>query len=178
MTHAGTHESSVPATARTLETSEPAAAGSRGPFSDLRDLAEGALIVAVAVVIWIAASALPAAPVENELSSAVWPKTLAIALGVLGAALIIEALRGRVKRDETLDPVNPGQWPTFAGTLAVIVTFLVAWQAVGFLVSAIVCFVLLSRLLGVGNWLRSALWGTGLALLMWVLFEMLLNIPL
>jgi tripartite tricarboxylate transporter TctB family protein len=175
---AGTHESSVPATAGALATSEPAAAGPREPLSDLRDLAEGALIVAVAVVVWIAASALPAAPVENELSSGVWPKTLAIALGVLGAALIVEALRGRVKRDETLDPVNAGQWPMFAGTLAVIVAFLVAWQAVGFLVSAIVCFVLLSRLLGVGNWLRSALWGSGLAVLMWVLFEMLLNIPL
>lgn len=161
-----------------LETSEPAAAGSRGPFSDRRDLAEGALIVAMAVAVWIAASALPPAPVENELSSAVWPKALALALGVLGAALIIEALRGRVKRDETLDPVSAGQWPILAGTLAVIVTFLIAWQAVGFLVSAIVCFVVLSRLLGVGNWLRSALWGTGLAVLMWVLFELLLDIPL
>jgi hypothetical protein len=41
-----------------------------------------------------------------------------------------------------------------------------------------VSFVLLSRLLGVGDWFRSAAWGIGLALLMWVLFEELLNIPL
>lgn len=178
MTHAGTQDSSVPAPVGALATSAPAEAGARGPLSDLRDLAEGAVIVAAAVVVWIAASALPAAPVEDELSSGVWPKALAAALGVLGVALIVEALRGRVKRDETLDPVNAGQWPMLGGAVAIIVAFLIAWQAAGFLVSAIVCFVLLSRLLGVGDWLRSAAWGSGLALLMWVLFEMLLNIPL
>lgn len=150
----------------------------RGPLRDLRALLEGAIIVAAAAVVWIAASALPAAPVEKELSSGAWPKALAVALGALGVALIVGALRGRVKRDESLDPVNPGQWPMLAGTLAIIVAFLITWPAVGFLASALVSFVLLSRLLGVGDWLRSAAWGIGLALLMWVLFEELLNIPL
>jgi hypothetical protein len=161
-----------------LEAGEPVAAGPRGPFSDKRDLTEGAVILAVAVGVWIASSALPSAPIEDELSSGVWPKALALALGALAIALIVEALRGRVKRDESLDPVAAGQWPTLAATVGIVVLFLITWQIVGFLISAIVCFVLLSRLLGVGNWLRSALWGTGLAVVMWVLFELLLDIPL
>jgi putative tricarboxylic transport membrane protein len=128
--------------------------------------------------VWIASSRLPAAPVKGELGSNVWPETLAIALGILGVALIVEAIRGRVARDESLEPVNSAQWPVLAAGVALIAAFLVAWPAIGFVPSAVVSFVLLSRLLGVGDWLRSAAWGAGLALAMWVLFEMLLNIPL
>jgi hypothetical protein len=164
-------------------TPEAGGLGSRGPapagpLPRPRDVLEGVVIAGAAVGVWVAASALPPAPVEGELSSGGWPQVLAIALGVLGLGVIVQALRGRVKRDESLDPINPAQWPTLAGTLAILVAFLVAWPSVGFLPSAFVAFVLLSRLLGVGNWLRSAAWGVGLALLLWVLFEELLNIPL
>lgn len=178
MTQGGTPGSSKPVPVGGLDTSAPAPPGARAPVRELRDLLEGAIIVAAAVVVWVAAAALPAAPVEKELSSGAWPKALALALGVLGVALIVGALRGRVKHGETLDSINRGQWPMLAGTLVIIVAFLIAWPAVGFLASALVSFVLLSWLLGVGDWLRSAAWGVGLALVMWVLFEVLLNIPL
>jgi hypothetical protein len=149
----------------------------RGRF-DWRDLLEGSVLVAAALVVWGAASALPPAPIEGEMSSSVWPKALAAALGFFGLALIVEALRGRVKRDESLEPVNTAQWPTFAVTLVIIVAFLIAWPAVGFLPTAVVSFVLLCRVLGVGGWLRSAAWGIGLALLLWVIFDQLLSIPI
>jgi hypothetical protein len=155
-----------------------APAPARGGRFDVRDVVEGVVIVAAAVVAWIAASALPAAPVEGELASGRWPQALAVALGVLGAALIVEALRGRVKRDESVEPVNPQQWPVLAAAVAVIIAFLLAWPAIGFLPSALVAFGLLARVLGVGGWPRSAAWGASLALVLWVLFEELLNIPL
>jgi hypothetical protein len=160
------------------EMSAPATAGAHRSGRDVRDILEGVVLVAAAAVVWVAASRLPGAPVKGELGSNVWPETLAIALGACGAALLVEAVRGRVAHDESLEAVNRAQWPVLAACVALIAAFLIAWPAVGFVPSAIVSFVLLSRLLGVGNWVRSAAWGTGLALVMWVLFEELLNIPL
>jgi hypothetical protein len=56
-----------------------APAPARGGRFDVRDVVEGVVIVAAAVVAWIAASALPAAPVEGELASGRWPQALAVA---------------------------------------------------------------------------------------------------
>ncbi|MEA2247986.1 MAG: hypothetical protein QOH46_2515, partial [Solirubrobacteraceae bacterium] len=146
-------------TART-EPSAPATAGAHGRGLDVRDVLEGVALVAAATIVWVAASALPPAPIEGEMASSVWPKALAVALGALGVALVVEAIRGRVADAEGLDPVNPAQWPVLAATLGLLVAFLLAWQAIGFLPAAIVSFVLISRLVGVGDWLRAAAWGT------------------
>ncbi len=141
-------------------------------------VAEGVLAVVGAAGVWLAASRLPDSLVQGQPAPGAWPRALALGLGVLGAVLVVNALRDQATGDETLEPVNPAQWPVLAGTLVLLAGFLVAWPWAGYLPTALVSFPLLSRLVGVGSWARSAGWGVGLALFTWSLFSQALGMPL
>lgn len=139
---------------------------------------ESLAVLALAAAVWVAAARLPGALLEGQAAPGAWPSALAASLGGLGLVLLGLAVTGRMTAPPDIEPVNRARWPVLVGVVAILAGLLAGWAAVGYLPAAVVAFPLLSRLAGVGGWVRSVLWGAGLALLTWALFGQLLGIAL
>jgi hypothetical protein len=142
------------------------------------ELAIGVLAVALGVALWAATAGFPDISVEGTIGGDVWPRVLAIGLVALGAVQLVMAALGRVPRPEA-DPVTePERRRVIAGVIVLLVAYLPAWSVVGFLPATIVAFVLIAKAFEIGAWWRALVWGVVLPAVVWIIFGVLLGVPL
>jgi len=134
-------------------------------------------VTAFGLAVWISSSSFPQPFTEDQISGSFWPRVIAGLLVGLSGILLIGALLGK-NAPVDADPINPAQWPPLALTLGLLVAYALVWPVAGFLPTTFVASLLLSKILGVAKWRRAAVWSLILTLVVWGLFDYLLEVPL
>lgn len=129
----------------------------------------GAVIAALSIWVY-----LQSAAIENTFNEAIgpgdFPKFVAIIMFILAVLLCILPADVVVKLQKQVLVRQ-------AALLAILIFFAVTIKAIGFIPSAAITLVALIKLFG-GSWKQSLLFGIGLAIGMYLLFEYALQIPL
>lgn len=137
------------------------------------DLALGGVAVAVAGAVWAATSSYPVPKdITRGMGPAFMPRLLAVLIAVLGIMIIIRTIRSKGGVRATL---LPNGMPLVV--LALVAAYALTIVPAGFLVSTPAFLVVGSVLLGAR--LRTAVaFGVGMSALTYVLFRMMLTVPL
>lgn len=146
------------------------------------------LALAAAYLVFATQVELRREAAPGQMDARAWPTFLGVAAVVVSAALALRAmLRGAGPRDE-IEQAQPGGLLRVGGTIAIALGYLALW-AVGdvvlagvripvFPVATVLAVVALLLLYGHRGWKGLVLYPISLAALNWVLFGMLLRIPL
>jgi putative tricarboxylic transport membrane protein len=123
-----------------------------------RDAASGVVLVAVALVAWLAAGDLPFGTLHRP-GPGFLPRSLAVLIGALALLLVARGARGEPER---------GSWPDRSGArrVAVMLLALLAYAALlepaGYVLATAALFVVLLRWVSAQSWIVTTL-GTVLA---------------
>lgn len=149
-----------------------------------RDVWVGAVMLAVAVLYWMAAAAIPTSPLEGTVGADGLPKGLGVALGALAVLLILRSLAMRlaVGPDEprSAEEVRRARHAHLRalGMLALGVAYLLVVPYLGYLLSIILLMGGVAAYNGISPSPRLAAMAAAGAVLFYLLFVQLLGIPL
>ncbi len=152
------------------------------------DVGLGVVLVAFAAWAWWQANTtIPRGMRTDPLGPAAVPQLLAIAIGVLAAALALSrlVLNGWLKptsvgEDEAFEAESGGtfSWVRFGGFSALSTAYLALLEPVGYLIVTPLYAAGVLLLLGVRNWLVGVLAILVMVATLYVLFQIGLNVPL
>ena len=147
----------------------------------VNDAISGALFVAVAGLIFFFTSHFRAMP-GQDYGAAFFPRTIAVIMALLGAALIAKGIRERNGRPwaETFDWMrSPRHVANFALVLAALIFYILVSDSLGFAITAfITLYALLLWLRGGQFWASSALISLVSMIVMQQFFGQFLRVPL
>jgi putative tricarboxylic transport membrane protein len=110
------------------------------------------------------------------------PELVSVALLLLGAWLLVEALAGGWRHPVPDDPAERGEHafvaPAFGWVLAGLVAQIALIREAGFPLAAAVLFACTARGFGSGRWLRDALAGLAIGVGVFLFFTRFLNVNL
>lgn len=107
-----------------------------------------------------------------------WPSAIAIGILACGAWMAFNALTGR-RGERDVDVVGAHGWVQMAVTVAMTGVILVLWQVgVSFLVLGPVYLAVLNWVYGLRTWRSLALFPAIIAALLYLVFQLLLKVPL
>ncbi|WP_051045921.1 tripartite tricarboxylate transporter TctB family protein [Nocardiopsis alkaliphila] len=157
----------------------PTTGGAR-PGRRLRDLVPAAAGVALSVVAFVLAAQIPEGARLTQFSPRWWPESLAVLLLSLSLVLAAGALLRPtvvVAEDVPETATRQGTWRLVA-MVASIVGYGVLWYFVDFRVSTAVLFVALTWLGGGRGWKALLLFPVVVTTILYLLFGVLLRVPL
>jgi putative tricarboxylic transport membrane protein len=143
----------------------------------LNDAVIGSLLLAFAIATFAYARTLPAIP-GQEYGAAVFPMLVALGLGSCGLALLATGLRrwhGAVSWNDWA--LTHHAWAKLATVVALILAYILAAQAIGFVTMSIVILLIFLLLMGV-RWLVAVPVALAATLLIQQTFSGLLRVPL
>ena len=143
----------------------------------LNDAVIGALLLAFAIATFSYARTLPAIP-GQEYGAAVFPMLVAVGLGGCGALLLASGLRhwhGAVVWNDWAQTHHA--WAKLASVLALVVTYILAAQVIGFVPTSILLLVIFFMFMGVRWWVAITV-AVAATLLIQQTFSSLLRVPL
>jgi putative tricarboxylic transport membrane protein len=149
-----------------------------------KDLACGLVALAIATLYLVATAGLRTSALGDVVGSAGFPKIIGWGLAMVGALLILQSLRGRRAAGAAWIPseafaTNP-LWAAIrgAGIVAIIAMYLLLLEPLGYILSVALLVGATAVYLGAApGWRSLAVAGLG-AIALWLLFVMLLGIPL
>lgn len=133
-------------------------------------------VIALAIVVFWQARAMPVSPIYAQVGPTVAPTLAAAALGLLGLALLVAALRGGWQPEEereTAPDLSALLWVVAGLALNVLLI-----GVAGFTVASILLFVCVARGFGSHAFLRNALIGAAFALVAYFGFAEALGISI
>jgi len=143
------------------------------------DIAVGAVAIALLVAVVVLSERFPL-PHRFQLGAAVFPRTVAALLALVGGMIaltrIVAALRkaGAATTDYVVIE-SPGQVFAALGALVLYGMFL---RPLGFLIVTPLFLLFMLRLLGVRSWIAVVLIAALSTAGIWIVFDMLLGVPL
>ncbi len=147
------------------------------PGIDRTDLKVGGFVLALGgLALWQAAE-IPASPLYGQVGPKAVPYGVAAVLALLGAGLVVQALRGGWSH--TLEEVReapPTNWRALALLVAGLLANIVLIVPLGFCLAASVQFVLVAAAFGSRRLGRDAVLALVLTLTVWFGFVMLLGV--
>jgi putative tricarboxylic transport membrane protein len=155
------------------------ARGSAGARAELI-ISAGVLLLGIgaSVVAW----SLPEAGGYARVGPNVVPKLVSAGIALLGIWLLAETFTGGHRSRVPDDPAERGEHPFLLGAFAWITAGLVAQMLLignaGFVIAGAVLFTCVSRGFGSTRWLRDAIIGVVLAVLVFLFFVRFLNVNL
>jgi putative tricarboxylic transport membrane protein len=148
-----------------------------------RDVAAGLVLVAVAVIGFIAAGSIEAPVAVDPLGPKTYPEILLGILGVLGVAIAIQGLRngpgpaadevGEAQVDD-----QPAARLRTVGVLVLGVAYVALLGPLGYLVATSATLFAFLLVLGLGKPVRAAAVGIGMTVFLYAFFDLLLEVPL
>jgi putative tricarboxylic transport membrane protein len=135
----------------------------------------GAVMLVAAVLVIVDAVRLP--ETSEAVGPAAVPLPVGVLLGVLGAALMVQARAqfGSASRDTTW---QPGALLRVLGMVAALVAFAVLLPVLGYVVSAAALFVAAAMLLGAPRFWLTVAYGWALAAIVFLVFDRLIGLSL
>ena len=116
----------------------------------------------------------PLVPIGPEF----FPRHLAIGLFICSAALVIQSLVVKPKKNEkapTISPLDKGMQRLFVG-IAIIIGYALLWERVGFLIVTPIAMAAIMFLLGYRRYLMMAIFSLGTTLVIFGTFSFFLNV--
>lgn len=107
-----------------------------------------------------------------------WPTVLGVIGLVLAVGMLVVALVRPLKEREDVVAATPEGWRQTGLAALASVAFVVAWDQVGFVVPALVFLVALCLIFGARSLKVLVLFPAGITALIYVLFDVLLRVPL
>ncbi len=157
------------------------ATGRARPGPRKRDLVPAAAGAALAVTAFALATQIPEGARLTQFSPRWWPEILAALLLVLSVCLAVTAFRRKptaaVEQDVPESATRQGAW-RLTSMLASIGGYGVLWYFVDFRVSTLVLFVALTWLGGGRGWKALVLFPAIATAILYLLFGVLLRVPL
>lgn len=149
----------------------------------MKDLFAGVFLLAVAILYWIEADAIPVTGFGGSISAQGLPKFLAIGLVVTSSALIAQALLTRRAAPVALPDGEPKVWTLgnharAAGIAAIGIGFILVVEIAGFAIAVFLLLLATAIYMGQRLGVKVLLVSLAGAAAFWAIFSKLLNIPL
>ncbi|RMG23814.1 MAG: tripartite tricarboxylate transporter TctB family protein [Bacteroidetes bacterium] len=144
-----------------------------------RDFLSAGLLVLLAAGLWMYSGSFPQLEAGYP-GPALFPRLIALGLGLSGLLLGIQSLRSRQASAATAEPAAPaGPWPwlRMAGGIGGVVLFPYLHEWLGFVPALFVVCLAVALLMRVRLW-AAGLTALGAAAVIYVLFTQLLSVPL
>ncbi len=138
------------------------------------DLIVGLGVLALAALVLQQTTIIPV-PLYVALGPRAIPYAVAAGLGVLGAILVAQALRGGWSEGVEEDDVDP-HWPAVAWLIAGLIVNVALISSLGFVIASSIQFVMVARAFGSKRPLRDALVGLAVTLIAYLGFDKALGI--
>ena len=135
----------------------------------------GGLLLLAAVLVIVDAVRLPAT--SAVVGPAAVPLPVGVALGAVGAGLLVDALRKR-PRTGAATPWQPRAGLRVLGLVAALIGFALLLPLLGYVVAATALFVAAALLLGAPRDWRVIAWGWALAAVVFLVFDRLIGLTL
>lgn len=136
------------------------------------------LALLVSLVVLFLASQITSKVDAGGLAPRHWPLLLSATAVLLSIGLLIKAVRSDGEEREGLNEASRAGWVQVGAAVAAAIVFLVLWDVIGFEIACVAFLVGLLLIFGV----RSPLWlvafPVGLTALIYLLFRLLLRVPL
>lgn len=139
-------------------------------------IAVGAILLALAGYVFLAASALPFGTIRVP-QTAFFPKILALLLGIFSVLLLARALAG-TESPRASEKIEPEGWIRIGVTLAALAGFAFALERLGFVLTTFLLMILLLRAIEAQKWRKVILVALATALISYAMFSWLLGVPL
>jgi len=155
---------------------EPDHEPERGPNHRGYEAAIGVAVIAIGITCFVLTGQIDLAREGQAFGPRWWPTALSVAMIVIGAILVVQALTTRITSDEPRITRSGGL--TLTVTLALIVGYGFAWQYLDF--RAVTVFLLAGLVFVFGGRGIKALiiFPVVTTLLLWAIFGLLLRVPL
>lgn len=146
----------------------------------INDTVFGALLLALAAFVWIAAAGFPKMP-GTQYGPGFFPQVIAVGLGI-GALLLIWRGWRALAAGEPLAAAgpwarHPGRWLGLLVILGALVFYDLAAEPLGFPIVGFIIGTVFMLYLGV-RWWHAGLISLGMVVAIWLLFARLLLVPL
>lgn len=131
--------------------------------------------------LWLVDNYIPEVPTEGEPGPRALPFLLGIILAILGVALAVGRVPPRTDIEPQAEPPTAGRHELriALATFAMLVAYAFLLDKLGFLLSAITLMAFaMAGILGMRRWLFIAGFAAAFSLACWVVFNVLLGIPL
>lgn len=143
------------------------------------DIAVGAAAIALLVAVVVLSERFPL-PHRFQLGAAVFPRTVAALLALVGGSIALQRIvtglrRARAAPEDHVVIESPVQIVAVLGALVLYGTFL---RYLGFLVVTPLFLLFVLRLLGVRPWIAVVLIAAASTAGIWIVFDRLLGVPL
>jgi putative tricarboxylic transport membrane protein len=138
------------------------------------ELIVGLGVIGLSVVVGHQTTEIPVTPLYSRIGPKVFPYIVATGLGLLGAALLIAALRGGWS-DEVDAPSDPPDWRALGWLLGGLLFNVVLIKPLGFVLASILLFCCVARAFGSVRLARDAAIGAALAVVVYVGFDRVLG---
>lgn len=148
-----------------------------GPASPLREAALGAVFLVCGVVLFALARSLELPDRPLSVSPRIWPTALGIGMIGLSLVQIVLSFRRPTKQDDDLEPTTRVGLLRVAGFVLAVLAFGALWYYVHFLISATLLVAALTWIAG-GKGVKDLLaFPVGITVLLYLLFAVLLKVP-
>jgi putative tricarboxylic transport membrane protein len=140
------------------------------------NIAVAAILLALAVYIFLAASALPFGTARVP-QTAFFPKLLAALLAILSLVLLAQALAG-TKAPFDSNKIGTAGWIRIGATLGTLAGFAFVLERLGFLLTTFLLMICLLRAIEAQSWGKVIAVALATSLITYGLFARLLGVPL
>ena len=138
------------------------------------DFFSGIGIVCLAAGVWYMASLLP--PAASGIGAGGFPKFVAVCLGILGAALSIQAYLGMKKGDSSQTLPDKKELLYAAALAAVFFLYILVVKPLGYILSTILVFPVFMFIYGERRWLRMGVISVVFSVVTFYLFERVFDV--
>lgn len=161
----------------------PAASGAQevdltAPASRPMELATAAVVLLLGVTMLVGARAIVLRNETGGIDARWWPTAIAVGILACGAWMAFNAITGR-RGERDVDAAGAHGWAQTIITVALTALVLVLWQVgLSFLLLGPAYLIALNWVYGLRNWKSLLLFPAIIAALLWLVFQLLLKVPL
>jgi len=146
-----------------------------------------AVVMVAAIYLWFVADSFPPFERYGDVDSDFWPKIILVVIGLVAAVILVSSVRQLrlylgTRSGGTRSPKSPGVTGFLMGKNVILValtlSYLYAFQLLGFIVATFIFLLLATALLGVRHKIATVLFPLLFTSGLMLLFTRVLNLPL
>jgi len=146
-----------------------------------------AVVMAASIYLWFVADSFPPFERYGDVDSDFWPKIILVVIGLVAAVILVSSIRQlrlylETRSGRTRSPNSPGVARFLMGKNVILValtlSYLYAFQLLGFIVATFIFLLLATALLGVRHKVAIVLFPLLFTSGLMLLFTRVLNLPL